>query len=391
MRRISTVVAAAFLALAACSDAPTSATPTHDAVISPITAHIQSVRHSAQPTSSARWHRKAIALFRVRGGGGGRTLTYLGLAQYRAVLAALKAHKWPSRPSLAGAAAGASVVVLKQFYPMDQASIDAEFASQRAGPAGDDDNDDLAAFDSGDAIGRAIGAAVLLQASTDGLNLTDPGPAPVGPGYWYTNGTPAVRGNLGLRPFYLRSASEIRPVPPPAFGSPEFLSALAETKSLAANRTPEQMAIVRKWVPFANTLFDSVASDLIDKYHRSEFEAAAIFAYAGTADHDALIGCFEAKYHYWYIRPLQADPSISLGTGMPNHPSYPSGHSCDNGAWVGILSIAFPRERSMLEALGTEASTSRLLGGLHYRFDADAGVVLGRTAALLAVLRRGIE
>ena len=45
----------------------------------------------------------------------------------------------------------------------------------------------------------------------------------------------------------------------------------------------------------------------------------------------------------------------------------------------------------MLEALGTEASTSRLLGGLHYRFDADAGAALGRKAALLAVLRRGIE
>ena len=391
MRKGSTAAAIALIALAACTDAPTSGAPALTPEISPITARVEVARHSATPTSSVRWHRKAIVLFRARGGSGPRVLTYLGLAQYRAVIAALKAHKRRSRPSLAGAAAGASVVVLKQFYPLDHTSIDADFAAQRAGPAGDDDADDLAAFDAGDAIGRAVAAAVLRQASTDGFNLTDPGPAPVGPGYWYTNGTPAARGNLGLRPFFLRSASEIRPVPPPAFGSPAFLSALAETKSLAANRTPEQLAIVRKWVPFANTLFDSVGSDLIDKYHRSEFEAAAIFAYAGTADHDALIGCFDAKYYYWYIRPTQADPSISLGTGLPNHPSYPSGHSCDNGAWAGILSIAFPRERAMLEALGTEASESRLLGGLHYRFDADAGVALGRKAALLAVLRRGIE
>ena len=390
MRQVPTALAIALVAVTACTDAPTSAAPEATAEISPITARVEGLRHSSTPTSSVRWHRKAIVLFRARGGSG-RTLTYLGLAQYRGVLAALKAHRVRPRPSFAGAAAGASVVVLKQFYPLDHAAIDAELAAQRAAPAGDEDEDELAAFDAGDAIGREIGAAVLRQASTDGFNLTDPGAAPVGPGFWVTNGTPAVRGNLGARPFFLRSASEIRPAPPPAFGSPDFLSALAETKSLAANRTPEQLAIVRKWVPFANTLFDSVAADLIDKYHRSEFESAAIFAYAGAADFDALIGCFEAKYHYWYIRPSQADPSISLGTGLPNHPSYPAAHSCDNGAWAGILSIAFPRERTMLEALGTEASTSRLLGGLHYRFDAVAGAALGRKAALLAVLRRGIE
>ena len=45
----------------------------------------------------------------------------------------------------------------------------------------------------------------------------------------------------------------------------------------------------------------------------------------------------------------------------------------------------------MLDALGTEASTSPILGGPHYRFDADAGVALGRKAALWPVLCRGIE
>ena len=45
----------------------------------------------------------------------------------------------------------------------------------------------------------------------------------------------------------------------------------------------------------------------------------------------------------------------------------------------------------MLDALGIEASTSRTLGDLHYRFDADAGVALGRKAALSPVLRSGIQ
>ena len=390
MRRISTIVATALISLAACTDAPTSATATPDAAISPITARIEGVRRSATPTSSVRWHRKAIALFRIRGGGG-RTITYLGLAQYRAVLAALRARTRSSHPSLTGAAAGASVVVMKQFYPLDVAAIDAEFAAQRAVPGGDNDEDDVAAFDAGAAIGKAVGAAVLQQAANDLVGLTDPGPAPVGPGYWFSNGTPPVRGNLGARPFFLRSGSELRAVPPPAFGAAEYLDALNYTKSLTRNRTPEQLAVVRKWAPFADIVFDSLASDLIDKYHRSELESAAIFAYTLTAEWDALTACFDSKYHYWYIRPSQADAGVILGIGLPNHPSYPSAHACADGALSGILSLAFPRERAFLEANAQEAADSRIIGGLHYTFDADAGREIGRRAARLAIQRRGIE
>ena len=47
----------------------------------------------------------------------------------------------------------------------------------------------------------------------------------------------------------------------------------------------------------------------------------------------------------------------------------------------GLLSDAEPRPApAVLEALGDEASTSRVVGGLHYRFDADAGERIGRKA-----------
>ena len=137
MRRISTALASVFLLLAACTDTPTAATTTPDAVISPISARIEGLHRSATPTSAVRWNRKAVALFRARGGGN-RALSYLGLAQYRAVRAARGAWHRRSRPSLAGAAAGASVVILQQFYPLDSASIDADFAAQRAARAGDE-------------------------------------------------------------------------------------------------------------------------------------------------------------------------------------------------------------------------------------------------------------
>ena len=75
-------------------------------------------------------------------GGSGRTLTNLGLAEYRAVLAALRARTQSSRPSLTRAAAGGSIGVTKKAYPLDVAAIDDEFAAQRTVPGGDNDEDD---------------------------------------------------------------------------------------------------------------------------------------------------------------------------------------------------------------------------------------------------------
>ncbi len=45
----------------------------------------------------------------------------------------------------------------------------------------------------------------------------------------------------------------------------------------------------------------------------------------------------------------------------------------------------------MIADLAQEAADSRLFAGLHYRFDNEAGVALGRAAALLALARKGIE
>jgi len=323
MRSRLALLTAMIVALTACSDAPT--TPGDYPL-----ATAASVNDPSPPVSSVRWNRKAIALFRARGGSPARANAYLSLAQYRAVLAAQDAQHGTSRPSVAGAAAGASAAVLKQFYPLDVATIDAELAAQRAeSPSADEQNKD---FGAGEAIGLAVANAVLALAATDNYNLTSPGAPPIGPGYWTSSGAPIVRGSYGTRPFFLTSGTELRLPPPPAFGSPAFLAALAEVHAFSDNRTPEQVAISQKWVPFSGIVFNEIATGLIVKYHRSELEAAQILAYANTAAVDALIACFDSKFAYWFIRPTQADPGITLAVALPNHPSYPSGHSCETGA-----------------------------------------------------------
>jgi membrane-associated phospholipid phosphatase len=339
--------------------------------------------------SAVRWDRKATDLFRARGGSPGRGLAYLGLAQYRAVLAAEAGSDGASHPSAAGAVAGASVVVLKQFYPLDAAAIDAELAAQRAAPPwpGEQQN----AFADGEAIGRAVGAAVLTLAATDNFNVASPGSPPVGPGYWTSSGAPLVRGNYGARPFFLVSQSEVRSPPPPAFGSPAYLAALAEVRAISDGRTAEQLAIARKWVPFSGPLFHDLARELIVRHRRSEHEAARIFAYGSAASFDAIVACFDTKFAYWFIRPSLADPAITIPVGLPNHPSYPSAHSCETGAYEVVLADAFPSERDTIAELAQEASISRVYGGLHYRFDGEAGLAIGRAVGRLALTRKGLE
>ncbi|MEO8578298.1 MAG: hypothetical protein ABI556_16430 [Gemmatimonadales bacterium] len=376
----STIALAAFAAVA-CAEPVTSTAPTPPSQVSASAVKFWDVG------SSVKWNRRAVALFKARGGPTGRIMAYLSLAQYRAVLAAQDGKQGSMHPSPAAAAAGASAALLVRFYPLDSATLEAELDAQSAQtPWPGEKNKD---WDAGEAIGRSIGAATLAFAATDNVGATNPGTPPVGPGYW-SSATPTVRGNFGARPFFI-SANEVILPPPPAFGSPAYLTALAEVRNASDNRTPAQLAISQKWAPFGGIVYNLVIGDLIEKHHVSEVDAARTYAYANTAAFDAIVACFENKFRYWFIRPSKADVAITTPIGLPNHPSYPSAHSCESGAFNIVLSDAFPTEITMLAGLEQEAADSRLLAGLHYRFDNEAGNSLGHTVGLLALARRGLE
>src|SRR5688572_11360724 len=86
-----------------------------------------------------------------------RILAYLSVAQYNAIISADADRTPGSKPSEAGAAAGASVVVLKNFFPLDHGLIDSRLATQRAATSAPvtQQKDFLA----GEDIGRTVGAA----------------------------------------------------------------------------------------------------------------------------------------------------------------------------------------------------------------------------------------
>ena len=186
-----------------------------------------------------------------------------------------------------------------------------------------------------------------------------------------------------VEPFYMNAGSEFRPGPPPAFQSAAFEEALAEVRAIAATRTAQQDSVAKYWAMGTGSLiagfWNSTAAALIERERLDELEAAHTLALMNTAAMDGLIACADAKFTYWLLRPSQADPSISLAIGLPNFPAYPSNHACFSGAAAYVLGALFPGDAPSLAEMAYEAGISRILGGIHYRFDSDAGLEIAES------------
>jgi membrane-associated phospholipid phosphatase len=346
--------------------------------------------NAAEVSTSVRWNRRAVALVVARQPASNgqaavsRILTYVSLAQYRAVQAAAKDTK---RPSVSAAVGAASAVVLNSFFPLDVASTEAQLNGDLAIPPWPGTPvEDVAA---GEALGRSIGSAVVAQAAGDNYLALAPSAVPTGAGRWTSSTAAIVRSLYGTKPFFLTTPDQLRPPAPPAFDSPAYTEALAEVRRISDTRTAEQTQIAVNWNTSSGTFtagaLNFIVDDLLQARRVTELEAARILAVANAATFDAQIACWEAKFTYWFIRPSQADPAITMPIALPNHPSYPSGHSCMTAAMLGVVADAFPDERPRLEGLVQEAGMSRVYGGIHYRFDIDAGRDIGRAAAALAL------
>ena len=115
--------------------------------------------------------------------------------------------------------------------------------------------------------------------------------------------------------------------------------------------------------------------------------AARAYALQNITGIDAGIACWDGKYTYWAIRPVQRDPAVKPLFPTPNHPSYPAAHGCLSTAEAAILRYLFPRAAVALDALAREAAESLVSAGIHYRSDIVAGRALGHAVAEKVIAR----
>ena len=314
------------------------------------------------------------------------------------IKALIPTNNLPAYPSEDAVLSGVTVELLKLLFPTSIDEINAKASAQQqvALWSGKAAPSDIAA---GLALGQAIAPVFIARAKSDGMGAAGGNAA-----LWQALADTAVaRGEIPWR------SLENPPRPPmlPLFGKvktwmmtpddvlrerPDFSPStssglmardLAEVKDAVTHITREQLAIVYKWADGVSTPtppghWNFIAEPYVSDAHFSEVRAARVFALLNMAMHDAVVGCWDAKYTSFNPRPSQLDPSIRTVIGLPNFPSYTSGHSTFSAAAADVLSYIFPNGAAYFDAQKEEAAISRLYGGIHYRTDIEVGKAHGK-------------
>ncbi len=358
-----------------------------------------------------------------------RALAYLSVAQYDALIAAwnykfqfnrvapykadatikalLPVSGLPSYPSEDAVVAAASFTVLKAMFPGEVPYLQAKFDEHKNSRlwAGMNVDSDLSA---GSDLGTAVAAKVMARSKTDGmsgannqtlnagyveaakgLGLTQP---------WVSQETPArppmlpAYGFVTPWNFTKATVPTLRPVAPPAIGSDGYKKAVDELLDINKNQTRDQARIANYWADGAGSYtppghWSRTAANTAHDAKYSEVRMARTLALVNTTMMDAGICCWDAKYFYYYPRPQQVDSRIKTTVGVPNFPSYTSGHSTFSAAAATVLGAIFPDKADVFNAQAAEASNSRVYGMIHYRFDCDAGLGVGKNIGAYAINR----
>jgi hypothetical protein len=269
-------------------------------------------------------------------------------------------------------------------------------------------------------VGEKVAAALLALRSDDGREknptLADLNPPAAGPGVWDPGAALALGLRLpGMRPLALESASQFRPHGPYSLTSDAYAKDFAQVEELgrldSAARTAAETTDARFWTDHDLRQWNDGMLRLAAARGLDLVNTARMLAMAHVAGGDAMIACFDAKYHYWFWRPYQAIPLADtdgnpnteadstwkpLGA-TPNFPEYPSAHACHSGAVTRALRSFFgtdkvhfsldsritgtTRDYNRLSGVVKDVNRARVLVGFHFFSSDQAGAALGRKVA----------
>ena len=177
--------------------------------------------------------------------------------------------------------------------------------------------------------------------------------------------------------------------PPPEMGSPSAVADVAIHRALDPQRaTPRWQrakmdAELLQW-PQATSSFACVLGMPITEQATPHL-AMLLRRTLG----DAGLATYAAKRHYQRARPFaqlkESTCTPSDEAALTKDGSYPSGHAAVGWAWGLILAELAPEREGALLQRGLDYGTSRMVCGVHWASDVEAGRLLG--AATLARMR----
>jgi len=287
--------------------------------------------------------------------------SYVQAAVYNAVVAIEGGYQpyHSNIPASPGASVDAAVAtaahnVLVKYFSAQQAALDSDYQTSLAAIP------DSTAKTGGIQIGTQAASELITLRQGDGLNA-DIGftmPAP-GPGVWQlpAGANPVTPWLSKLKPFMLESTDQFRPAPPPDLTSSEWATEYNEVMAYGRNdsqvRTSEQTQIARFWSSVPFTQYNQSYQLVSSSRGLNAMQTARLMAMGNMVAADALVGCFDAKYHYLFWRPAFAipqgdadgnpntpgDPTFVPLLATPGHPEYPSAHGCATSAEAEMFKI----------------------------------------------------
>lgn len=329
---------------------------------------------------------------------------------YEPYLGTIAAPAWASPDAAAIAAAHRTLTTLR---PASAAALDAaRTQSLLAIPDGPAKNAGIAA-------GEAAAAAMLMLRANDGWNAPFPPytMAP-NPGVWQPTPpafAPAAFTGWGrVTPFGLQDGSQFRLPPPPPLDSHRYAIDYNEVKLVGRIDSlfrPQDRTNVALFYAAATPVqvFNPAARQVSAAQGKTLSENARIFALLAMGIADASIAVFDTKYFYNRWRPVTAIPNANFDENpltdpdptwlplitTPAFPSYASAHGTLSGAARAVLERAFGKHRlaitltnpqvpnvvlhySAWAQITSDIDDARVYGGIHFRYDQEAGAQQGR-------------
>ena len=311
----------------------------------------------------------------------------------------------PSGASPDAAAVAAAHAVLENYFPADAAALDAAYATSLARiPDGKAKTDGIA-------VGAKAAAALIALRTGDGS--TPPefySPTSAAPGAWQpTPSCPPAGGAFlqwrNVHPFAIERADQFRSLPPPALTSERYARSYNEVMRVgridSAFRPQDRADVAQFYQKTAPVpVWNSAAAQVAVEQGRSLSENARALALMDVAIVDASVSVFETKYFYDFWRPETAIHANGDTTWMPYiltpcFPSYGSAHgSLSNAARI-VLERLYGRLHHLItlsnpavpgvvlqyesfEQITNDISDARVYGGIHFRFDQEAGSEQGQ-------------
>lgn len=191
-------------------------------------------------------------------------------------------------------------------------------------------------------------------------------------------GSPTDPGAGQCQTWALPSADAVQLAAPPSGEASR-----AELKAMrAATVSAEDRAQIDYWDAGSPSYrWLQIAADQIKRKPMSNLSVPCGIALLNVAIYDATVAAWKAKYTYNRPRPTIADPTLTPLVAVPFSPSYPAEHAVAAGAAATILGYLYPDQAEDFAVKAKAAGQSRVLAGVQYPSDVQAGLELGRQVA----------